>query len=216
MRNGRLRGLTLFHTADSNVGVFEEAARAIGLDIAMNHVVRADLLTRAQDAGELTAEIAADARAAMAALVGSQTQLLCTCSTIGPAADDLVGEGLSVQRVDRALAEASFAAGGDAAVIVAVPTTLPPTREVFDEAARRAGGTFSLHLVDNAWPHFCDGNLSQYYRVLADAILPLQARYPVIALAQASMAPVALRPGWTSRVLSSPAVSLGTMAIARR
>ena len=47
--------IACLHTVDSNIAVFEAAAR--GLDIVMSHHVRADLLSRAEAAGGLTADI---------------------------------------------------------------------------------------------------------------------------------------------------------------
>jgi len=62
------------HTAESNVAVFEAAARALGLaDGALRHVVRPDLLAEAERLGGANPALAARAGAALLALCSAPT-----------------------------------------------------------------------------------------------------------------------------------------------
>lgn len=206
------QNLVLFHTAHSNIAVFEDAAHAAGILARLQHVVRADLLQRAQDAGTLTPELAAEAMAAMAEIAADGTQLLCTCSTIGAAADRLAASGKSVTRADRALAHAALAAGGNVAVIVAAPSTTGPTGQLFAQVGGAVGNaSFSIHMAAGAWAHFQRGDLSSYYEAIGSNILRLQDQCSAIALAQVSMAPVAHLEAWRVPILAVPNCALTAM-----
>ncbi|WP_341317433.1 hypothetical protein WN982_39865 [Paraburkholderia sp. IMGN_8] len=81
--------IVCLHTADSNIAVFDAAARAAGWQsLDLHHAVRADLLAAAEQAGGLTDAIAAQTRAALLALRLDAHSVLLTCSTLGPAVDD--------------------------------------------------------------------------------------------------------------------------------
>lgn len=196
--------LTLFHTAESNIAVFEDAAKDAGFARPLRHVLRDDLLRAAEMAGSLTDEVRADCRNAMLDAGGGE--MVCTCSTIGPAADDLSGGGNDVRRVDRALAEAALKAGNRIAVLFAVETTEGPTRNLFEDVARTANPDAEIEMihVPGAWDTFRSGDADGYFRKIAKCIDSLDTGYDVVALAQASMAPAARLS--QRKVLTSPGV----------
>jgi hypothetical protein len=176
MRPARLR-IACLHTAASNIAVFDAAAA--GMDVRLEHHVRADLLAAAEAAGGLTEAIRAETRAALAGLGAQADVVLLTCSTLGPAAD---GYAL---RVDAVLASQVAACGGTVVVLCAVQTTLEPTRLLFEAA----GAVVDLRLVPGAWDRFKAGDIDGYHRRIADAADTAFAEGPkVVALAQASMA----------------------------
>ncbi len=77
--------ISCLHTADSNVAVFENAARELGLSSAnLRHTVRADLLRAAEEAGGLTEDITQQTAAVLSALAAKADAVLLTCSTLGP------------------------------------------------------------------------------------------------------------------------------------
>ncbi|MFD4993171.1 aspartate/glutamate racemase family protein [Cellulosimicrobium cellulans] len=180
------------HTADVHVATFgalvEEAAPGEG------HVHRVDapLLDDAR-AGAPTGE---RVRAHVDALVAAGASVVvCTCSTLGPVAEQVRGPGVPVVRVDRPLAEAAVRDGGRVAVVVALASTLGPTTDLLADVARRAGATVELEPVVcvDAWSAFEAGDLGAYHGGVADAVRDAarRRRADVVVLAQASMAPAA-------------------------
>ena len=173
-----MRFVACLHTAESNIALFEAVKPA---SIILNHTARAELLREAEAAGVMTGAIATRTRDALAALSGDA--VLLTCSTLGPAAKP------PAQRVDAALAEAATRQGGWVVVLVALQTTLAPTRAIFAEAAERQGATVEICMVPDAWAAFRAGDLARYHALVAAAAAAEGAAQ--VALAQASLAPAA-------------------------
>src|SRR5262245_10403545 len=97
--------IACLHTAESNIAVFDQALAALdrGNTISLRHIVRADLLADAEQAGGLTHDIAAQTRSALEELSGDADAVLLTCSTLGPSIH--ADERAAILRVDAALAE---------------------------------------------------------------------------------------------------------------
>lgn len=205
---GRQLIISCLHTADSNVAVFENAARELGLSSAnLRHTVRADLLRAAEEAGGLTEDITQQTAAALSALAAEADVVLLTCSTLGPSvAKTGMGNAVPILRVDAALAEKAAAIGGKLVALCAVETTVAPTKALFADAARRSGAALEVRLVEGAWSLFKAGSRDGYLAVIARAA---EAAYEdgasIVALAQASMAGAADHVGNGPRPLSSPA-----------
>ena len=172
--------LACLHTAESNVSLFDAAAAALpGGALLLTHQVRPDLL-RAP-----TPETLAEAANLLRDMAKSADAVLLTCSTIGAAAAMASDAGCPVLRADAALAEAATRAGGALEVLYAAPTTLEPTRIIFEEAAARNGATIHMHLVEGAWALFHAGEMMAYHASIAAKAYSLPGR---VVLAQASMA----------------------------
>ena len=202
--------VTLVHTAQSNVDIFQAMAGDVPFEVI--HIVRDDLLTRAEEAGGLTDQIRDETRDAVMAATAGADAVLLTCSTVGPGGDAaaLISDK-PVLRVDRALAEAATAGGGKVAVLCAVETTVEPTRALFDAVSEGTGATVSMHLVPGAWDKFRAGDPAGYAQTVADAADQMADEFDVIALAQASMAPAAdlcVR----AKPLTSPQMGLAAIA----
>jgi hypothetical protein len=209
--------LTCLHTATSNIAVFDRALIDGDLagddgatDIELHHVVRADLLAAAEANGGLIPSVRADAATALRQLADECDGVLLTCSTLGPAVDD-VDVLVPVLRVDAALAHAAVAAGGTVVVLCAVSTTLGPTADLFARASAGTSATVTVHLVEGAWDLFTAGDLAGYHAAVAQAADDaLTSGADLVALAQASMAP-AIPSCRRGPVLASPAVGLAAI-----
>lgn len=208
--------IVCLHTAASNVAVFEEAVLSGGLEgVGLRHVVRADLLAAAELAGGLTPAIVAETGAALVGLCAGADAVLLTCSTLGPAAAvAAVGAAVPIVRVDAALAEEALAdevvrEGGTVVVLCAVETTVGPTRELFEAAARGTGAVVRVAVVEGAWAAFRAGDRALYLNLIAAAAeAALRGGAVRVALAQASMAGACSLVCEPGRVLGSPVAGL--------
>ncbi len=211
--------IACLHTADSNIAVFDEASRSLGLaGIRLHHAVRADLLAAAERAGGLTPAIAAETAALLRDLTAEADAVLLTCSTLGPAAEAASPDAaVPVLRVDAALAAEAVKAGGRVVVLCAVETTVAPTRCLFEAAARATGAEIDVAVVPQAWEAFKAGESDRYRNLVARAAAAARANGATrVALAQASMAGAAALLPADSRPLTSPAAGLAAAIAAAR
>lgn len=179
--------IAFLHTARSNEVLFTDAIQNfVG---KRRHLVREDLLARAVAAGGLTPAIREETGGVLRQLAQDAEIVLVTCSTLGPAADDL--DEPRIRRVDRALAEAAVATGRSVIALCTVPSTLGPTRDLFEQVAAASGVSVDIELIDGAWGHFQRGATQDYFAAIAEAADRLAGEDVVIAFAQASMAPAA-------------------------
>lgn len=200
--------IACLHTAESNVAVFEEAA--IGLGVALSHIVREDLLRSAEAQGGLTPDVTRQTANALLAMTGGVDAVLLTCSTIGPGASEAaITAAIPILRTDAALAEAAVREEGRVVVLCTVATTVEPTRALFDAAASGTAALVEVRLVEAAaWTAFRAGDHDRYFATIAaasDKAFDDGAR--TVALAQASMTGAAARV-LKGMVLTSPGVGL--------
>lgn len=183
--------LTFVHTAEVHVATFAGLAAAVAPEIPLRHVVAAHLLDQAKREGGVSDELRE--RACGELLIAARGSLVvsCTCSTIGPCAD-LAAErsGLSILRVDRAMAEAAVERGPRVLVVACLETTLAPTRELVAAAAssKRRAVEIELLSLPHLWPKFEHGDRAGYLADIAAAVVAAASRADVVVLAQASMA----------------------------
>nr|WP_210290281.1 MULTISPECIES: Asp/Glu racemase [unclassified Rhizobium] len=200
------------HTAESNITVYEAAAKALGLpDGMLHHHVRADLLLAAEKVGRLTDEISAETAALLWHLAEDADAVVLNCSTLGPAASKIAaGAGAPIIQADAVLAEQAVKAGGKVIVLCTVETTIAPTTALFEAAAKATGAEIEVRLVPGAWAHFRAGDLSAYLASIADAVTAASGESAVtIAFAQASMTDaVHLLPGNRPQPMTGPAAAL--------
>lgn len=185
--------IACLHTVESNVPVFEAAASSLP-GVTLLHVVRPDLLKRAEAEGGLTDAIRDEAAELLREMASGVDAVLLTCSTVGPAAEraDLLAP-VPVLRVDGALATAAVAkaaAGkGRVDVLCTVQTTMEPTRTLFERVADGTDVAIEMHIAPGAWEAFRGGDVAEYNRLIAVAADALFAKGAgVVAFAQASMA----------------------------
>lgn len=194
--------ITCFHTAESNIAVFDAAAEALGIGSqVLHHAVRADLLAAVERAGKLTPDIAEQTRLALVALAQHCDAVVLTCSSLGPVVE-LAGAYTRVPmlRADEALAFAAVHAGGKVTVLCAIETTIEPTSRLFLQVARQVGASVEVQWVPGAWAMFKAGDLQGYLATVAKAADRAYVEgASIVALGQASMS------GAASLVTAGPA-----------
>lgn len=187
--------IACLHTADTNVPLFERAAAALGLAPgSLTHRVRPDLLADAERANgsALPDAVADQTQAALVALSRDADAVLLTCSTLGPSVDALATHAKPIVRADAALARACAQTDGRVIVLCAAPTTVEPTRRLFEKEAHATGARIEIRLVPDAWTRFRSGDVKGYRAMLAQAADAAYAQgFDVVAFAQASMAAAA-------------------------
>ena len=188
--------VALLHTADVHVATFDRLFAELAPAVRVAHLVRDDLLAEAEAAGSASDDLICRAGEALAthAADSGAAAAMCTCSTIGAAADHAgVVSDIPCLRVDRALAEAVLSTGPEILIAACVPTTVAPTRNLFRNVAReiRPDARFTELLIAEAWPHFQAGDMDRYAETIAAHVRDAVAGRAVdaVALAQASMAP---------------------------
>lgn len=204
--------LGFLHTSPVHVETFARLAGELCPEIPLAHVVDEDLLRDARREG-ITLQLAQRIEAILDALVQEGAAVVvCTCSTIGGCAEEIAQQrGVTLVRVDRAMAQQAVALGERIAVAAALASTLAPTRQLILDAAAEVGQTVTLVevLCDDAWPAFEQGDLARYHERTAQAALLAAEQADVVVLAQASMAgAVALCTGVAAPILSSPRLGL--------
>jgi hypothetical protein len=183
--------ITLLHTAPANVATFERLARSLAPEIPVQHILDESLLADARSAGSITPELTQRIQAQILSADEESAVVLCTCSTIGGAAEQLRHPTAgAVQRVDRAMAERAVELGRRIVVMAALASTLGPTRQLILDVAQQLGKDVELSevLCNEAWSKFEQGDTQAYYAMVAACVRQNAERGDVIVLAQASMA----------------------------
>lgn len=211
--------LTFLHTASAHEATFRRLVSEVDPTVAVRHETQSGLLAQAMAAGTTSPAVQAAVTKAVTRLAAEgATAIVCTCSTLGAAAESATLPcGSWVMRIDRPMAEQAVASGRPIVVMGALATTMPPTMALLHEVATRAGRTLELEEVmcEQAWPYFERGEYEQYAQRVAFAIRATARPGRLIVLAQASMAPAADLVGDLGiPILSSPRLGVRA-AIAR-
>ena len=189
--------LVLIHTTAGNIDAFEELLNEIAPEIPTRYVLRDDLFTAAFAAGQLTDDIRTQTTDALKEIASENAGLvMCTCSTIGPGADDAnLDAAVPVLRVDRPMMEEALKAGERIAVCATFSTTMTPTLDLLRRCARQVGKTPEIqeHLFEDALPAFKAGDMSTYMDIISEGLKQASKNVDVIVLAQASMVPALSR-----------------------
>ena len=185
--------LAFVHTIPANIETFDALVGELAPDIPVRHALHGELLKEALDAGELTADIRRrTAEAVVKEAEKGAAVVLCTCSTVGPGADDAAGlTATKVMRIARPMAEAAVRTGARIGVAATVSTTLGPTLDLLSDAAARADEDIDLRPVvfEEARAKLMEGDTESYLRIIAEGLHLVAKDSDVIVLAQASMAP---------------------------
>ena len=213
--------LAFLHTAEIHVPTFEGLARTRAAGLETRHTVEPALLADALEEGGISPALAARIADAVRAAAREADTVLCTCSTIGAAAEQAGRAlGVPVLRVDRVMAEAAVATARRILIVATVESTLEPTRALFAEVAVSAGRAVELrmHLAAGAFDLFRAGDAAGYVAAIEQAVRGTLGDAEVVVLAQASMAPAAERLGDLGRpVLTSTVLGFDRAAeLARR
>ena len=132
--------LALLHTSCAHPPTFNGLGADLGIDLTDAHRVDESLLARSVAAGAVTDAVREDLRAVLVALQAEGARaVMCTCSTIGDAAEEAGREiGLPTVRVDRAMVELAIAAGGRLLVAACLQSTVGTTEALIRDSCRRA------------------------------------------------------------------------------
>lgn len=188
--------VVFLHTAAVHVETFRRLLAQTDDSLKGVHVVAEELLDEARRVGADDPDLRARVQQAMtnAAVESGARVAVCTCSTIGGAAERTDGGGrFAAMRIDRAMADRAVRSGPRVLVVAALESTLLPTGALLAESAAAAGLRVDARnlLVEVAWPHFLAGDVPAYLRSVADAVQLGCTDADVVVLAQASMAPAA-------------------------
>ncbi|MBY6067761.1 hypothetical protein KUW17_13470 [Leisingera aquaemixtae] len=189
--------LTLLHTAEVHVETF----RALAPEAALDQQVRPDWLERAQ--GGIDAGLRAEIAGAVAAADGP---VLCTCTTLGPAAEDA-----GAIRIDWPMMQEAARTGGPVLMAYCLESTAGPSEALL----RRAFGACEPELtcleLGRHWPLFEAGDSAGFAAAIAEDVAEALAAmdFACVVLAQASMAGAAelLRDQSRVPVLASPEIA---------
>lgn len=208
--------ITFLHTSPVHVATFSALVDALAPGLAASHHVREDLLSLARELGPDHPEVVSRTREAMrAASRGGAPVVVCTCSSVGGAAESIeTGGHFTAMRVDRAMADTAVAIGGPVLVMAALESTLPPTEQLLRSSAARARREVTVRsaVVPGAWALFEAGRSAEYFAEIARAVRACLPGPRVVVLAQASMqGAVELLADAGVPVLTSPA--LGVRAV---
>jgi Asp/Glu/hydantoin racemase len=200
------------HTSEVHVATFRALLARHAPQLEAVDTVDQTLLDEARTRG-----IDADIRQRLATrLLGLHARgaavVVCTCSTLGAVAEQLTDSvGVPVIRVDRPMAERAAEIGGRIAVVVAVASTLGPTRGFLVDCIAESPRDSTLiesPCVD-AWTLFESGDTEGYLDRVAAHARQTADHADVIVLAQASMAGAA---DWLTDlpipVLTSPSTAV--------
>lgn len=204
--------LGLLHTAASHAATLEARARAVDPTLGVRHAVEPGLLADATAAGGVDEALRARVVAAVDGLRAAGARLVvCTCTTIGDAAESADRPAAPVLRIDRPMAEAAVARGARIGVVAALPTALAATLELLRRVAAEQGRAVTPRAVScaEAWPSFERGDLDGYLAAVAAAVRTAADDADAVVLAQASMAGVIERLGDLGvPLLASPALGI--------
>ena len=187
--------IAFLHTSPVHVATFERLMKDAAPGVSVRHVVDEALLADAQKVGARDAALVARIQAAMrnAAATGALF-VVCTCSTIGGAAEHMeAGRGFAPARIDRAMADRAVALGPRILVAAAIESTIAPTLDLINESAAAMKAEVRLRplFVPGAWACFLAGNEAGYVSAISDSVRAAAGDEDVVVLAQASMAPAA-------------------------
>ncbi|WP_373236337.1 hypothetical protein, partial [Cohaesibacter celericrescens] len=182
------------------VPLFEDAINGTNLS-PKAHYVRADLLDKATAQGGIDEALSVEIADALHSYALDVDLLLLTCSSLSSVVDGVKASGVPAERTDRLLAEAVFAGAmktpgaQSVAVLIAAPTTVVPTRTLFEQCRVEMGAEavgLKVILLPDVWSLFLSGDLEAYRQALAkaiDAFLTGADAFSHVALGQASMGP---------------------------
>ena len=172
--------LTLFHTASSNVDVFDALLKQMAPDVPVKHIVDESVLREAVAAGALTPNLVAHVNDEMAEVTRDGSFVLCTCSTIGGLAEAARPNALRVST------------GSPIAIAATLKSTLTPPRQLVEQVSVEMNKPVQISewFLESAWPIMQRGDKAGYFAEIARCVKEHLKREPAdaVILAQASMA----------------------------
>jgi hypothetical protein len=201
--------IAFLHTSPVHIETFDQLIKAANPAVVVEHVVAESLLAQAQRVGSDDPALVTHIQDAMkAAAANGAAMVICTCSTIGGAAERTPTESRFIAaRIDRAMADHAARMGPRILVVAALASTLKPTVELINESAAMMHRSVEIDhaLAHDAWAHFTAGDTEAYIDTIVQTVRSASGGASVVVLAQASMAAAAERlHDMGIEVLSSP------------
>ncbi|WP_421882293.1 hypothetical protein [Pacificispira sp.] len=184
--------LAFLHTAAVHEPTFRALVTELSPGADQVHAIHPEWLDQARREG-LGGDLHDTVTGGLSALADQSDAVLCTCSTLGPVADDLAKTNPKVLRIDRPLMAKAAATPGSAIVALCLDSTRDATLSLIDDAFAAAGrrSDRTLCLCAEAWPYFERGDRDGFARSIAAQIRRTAGEIPgagCVVLAQASMA----------------------------
>jgi hypothetical protein len=204
--------IAFLHTSPAHVATFDALLKEVAPQLTASHLVREDLLARAQREGLDDPGLIAGVRSALQSAAAHARVVMCSCSTLGGLAE-ATPTPVPVTRVDRAMADEAVQRGAPVLMVAAVQSTLEPTAQLLRSSAERLGLPLEMRTlwVEAAWPYFEAGRREAYLDCIASAVRQDATPGDTVVLAQASMAGAADLLGDTGFVvLSSPRLGVAS------
>lgn len=178
--------LSFLHTGDTHVATFEALAAELGFEGVVAHRVEQHLLDRARVDG--LDSVRAETLAVLDELSAADA-VLCTCSTIGPLADEMAARVSNIIRIDRPALTAACQHGGRPAIAICLDSTRGPTLALLAECAAAEGIDIepSVIMCADAWPFFETGDMDAFAASIAATVRQEVGDADCVVLAQASM-----------------------------
>lgn len=181
--------IAFLHTAEVHVKTFDGIIQNLNSKAELIHKVDSSLLERAQRNG--LEDVRSETIAALTEL-SSADAVVCTCSTLGPIADELSKTYKHIFRIDRPLMEEACWSGENILVAICLESTRDTTLALLNECALQMGKVIrpEIILCETAWPYFERGVMTAFATEIAETIkaaLIQRKHTDCIVLAQASM-----------------------------
>lgn len=181
----RMKKIAFLHTAQVHVDTFNQLTK--GLNIEVQHMVKPQLLADAQKHG--LDFVRAETLAALNTLSNADA-VVCSCSTLGPIADDFSNNNPHVLRIDKPLMQAALQNAPNIAVVICLKSTQQSTLNLLNQCASQAGVKINPQVIlcADAWQYFEAGDQTKFAQSIADQVKSeMSVNTNCIILAQASM-----------------------------
>lgn len=136
--------IVFLHTAQVHVARFDVLLDELAPGATREHRVAPELLSRAQrdGIGAVRAEVTA-----MLTELANANAVICTCSTLGPIADEVARQHPHVVRIDRAMMEEACRHGPRVLVALCLDSTRTATLDLLEECGHQVGISIDAELV---------------------------------------------------------------------
>lgn len=181
--------ISFLHTAEVHVETFDAIFQNLSSKAELTHRVESGLLERARRNG--LEDVRSETIAALTAL-SSADAVVCTCSTLGPLADELSKTYKHIFRIDRPVMEHACLSGENILVAICLESTREATLALLNECALQMGRVIrpEIILCESAWPYFERGEMALFASEITETIkaaLIQRENTDCVVLAQASM-----------------------------
>lgn len=205
--------MTVVHTSFLAVASLTDLFSEIAPDVELRHRVEDGLLRDVIAAGGVTPELRERLLGVFREAADDGCDVVFSqCSSVGGVADEAAAlVEVPVVKMDTPMADRACELGTRIGVVATLATTLGPTRELIERAAREKGVEVQVEtrLVDGAFARLEAGDRAAHDEAVLGAIRALFARVDVVVCAQGSMAAVLPRLGETPvPVLTSPRIGV--------